>query len=123
MKDGSAHADLLALARQVLTGTLPVGEAQRDAWLAVAFVLSPAEYEGAVEARTKGKPGFILSSAREPVSRATPTDFGRNCRCLSLNSLPALLGLIFRYPATHLTAGRATPTRGMQATTSARWPM
>lgn len=51
---------MLALARQVLTGALPVGETQRDTWLAVGFALAPAEYEGAVEARTKDKPGFIF---------------------------------------------------------------
>jgi predicted NACHT family NTPase len=60
MKDEVAHADLLALARQVLNGSLSVDEAQRDAWLAVAFILSPTEYEAAVEARTKEKPEFIF---------------------------------------------------------------
>ena len=60
MKDRLAHVDLLALARQVLSGALQVGEAHRDTWLAVGFALSPVEYESAVEARTKDRPGFIF---------------------------------------------------------------
>ena len=60
MKDEVAHADLLALARRVLNGSRSVDEAQRDAWLAVAFVLSPPEHEAAVGARTGEKPEFIF---------------------------------------------------------------
>jgi hypothetical protein len=59
-KDGLAHAHLLGMARQVLSGALSVDEAQRDMWLAAAFFLSPAEFVAAVEARTKDKPEFIF---------------------------------------------------------------
>jgi len=60
LKDRSAHGDLLSLAHHALTEPLAVDEAQRDVWLAVAFVLSPVEYENAVEARLKVKPELIF---------------------------------------------------------------
>jgi glutamyl-tRNA synthetase len=60
LKHESARIDLLSLARRVMTGTVVVDEAQRDAWLAVAFLLSPVEYEKAVEARARIKPGLVF---------------------------------------------------------------
>jgi predicted NACHT family NTPase len=59
-KDRAAHTDLLVLARTVLSGGAPLDEAQRDIGLAVAFVLSPAEFRSAVEARAGARPDLIF---------------------------------------------------------------
>ncbi len=59
-KDSGAHANLLALARNVLAGSVPVDEPQRDIWLAVAFALSPVVFKNAVEARTHARPGLVF---------------------------------------------------------------
>jgi hypothetical protein len=58
-KDPAARADLQALARNVLGGG-SLDDTQRDIWLAVAFVLSPAEFRNAVETRAKSRPGLIF---------------------------------------------------------------
>jgi predicted NACHT family NTPase len=60
MKDDGLDADLLGLARRVLAGSTRVDETRRDIWLAAGFVLSPAEYESAVEARAQAKPGLVF---------------------------------------------------------------
>jgi predicted NACHT family NTPase len=60
LKNPAAHADLLAIARNVLTGVAHVDEPQRDMWLATAFVLSPVEYESEVGARARVRPGLVF---------------------------------------------------------------
>ncbi len=51
---------MLALTRRVLSDSVSVDEVQRDIWLATAFVLSPTDYESAVEARARAKLGLVF---------------------------------------------------------------
>jgi predicted NACHT family NTPase len=55
-----AHEGFLELARQILSGTIPVDQRQRDLWLATAYVLAPTSFEHDVQQRAGAHPDFIF---------------------------------------------------------------
>jgi hypothetical protein len=56
----SAHQEFLNLSVRVLGGLVALGDVQRDLWLAVSYLLSPARYEALVEARAGERPSIIF---------------------------------------------------------------
>jgi hypothetical protein len=56
----TAHRELLACARDVLSRRVGIDQNQRDLWLASAYFLSPTEFEAEVERQAQQRPGLIF---------------------------------------------------------------
>jgi hypothetical protein len=60
LKLPDAHKDFLALATQVLSGTVAVDQRQRDLWLTAAYMLAPNEYQAEIEREAMARPGLVF---------------------------------------------------------------
>jgi hypothetical protein len=56
----AAHLELLARAREVLSGSGAIDPHQRDLWLAVAYFLSPREFEAEIEREAQQRRGLVF---------------------------------------------------------------
>ncbi|OKO83952.1 hypothetical protein AC628_00960 [Bradyrhizobium sp. NAS96.2] len=87
--------DFLALADRVLTQDKGLGEAQRDLWLVVCYLLFPNRYEALLELTAASRPAIIFR-VRDHSGYGTFNDRPRNALSLpQLEFLARLTGALF----------------------------
>jgi predicted NACHT family NTPase len=97
----TVHDRLLSMARTLFSGTT-LSEQQSDLWLATAYVLAPAEFEGAVTQRVSARSAFIFD-LRDKSGFARRSEPSQPLSVPTVEFLAALAGSI--YPETPHPSG------------------